>query len=90
MNSSLAHVRALIASGKIREAMGMLKELSKGRQCYDEVLQYYARNTEIEDQLRNALITVESARRDKARIRQALLAIVSKLEEGGAASGFSG
>ena len=75
-----SNIRQLIVNGKIREAMGALKEMSKGSIYYEEILRFYARNTEIEDKLRQALISREEAITDKYDIRRALLSLLNKLE----------
>lgn len=79
--SEFTYIRQLIVAGKIREAMGALKEMSKGSIYYEEVLRHYAHNTEIEDHLRQAIISDEAAAMDKANIRKALLGLIKKLEE---------
>ncbi|RMG29927.1 MAG: hypothetical protein D6730_03165 [Bacteroidetes bacterium] len=86
------HLRRLVEQGKIREAMGMLKDMSRGSGVYEEVLRHYARNTELEDQLRHALISLEEASKSRERIRAALFALIHQLEQnekkpGGQASG---
>lgn len=77
----LAFVRQLISDGKMREAMGLLKDLSRGSAYYDEILLQYTQNTELENQLRDTLISVEDARKSRANIRKTLLMIIEELEK---------